>query len=149
MYRKLLLALLLGGAGVQADTLAPFTSDGCSLFPDGTPRQQNLWLDCCIEHDLAYWQGGDQAARRAADRALAQCVDNLGENTIAELMHTGVRAGGSPWFPTPYRWGYGWPYLRGYKPLAAAEREQVRLRLTELEQRLARLRLLVQEHAAP
>mgnify|MGYP006979921965 CR=1 FL=1 len=27
--------------------------------------------------------------------------------------------------PTPFRWGYGWPYPRGYKVLSESERQQV------------------------
>ena len=36
-------------------------------------------------------------------------------------MLTGVRIGGSPYFPTSYRWGYGWPYPRGYQDLSEDE----------------------------
>jgi len=28
-----------------AGELAPFASDGCSAFPEGTSEHQNLWLD--------------------------------------------------------------------------------------------------------
>jgi hypothetical protein len=37
-----------------------------------------------------------------------------------------VRIGGSPYLNTPFRWGYGWPFGRGYKALTAAEMEQVK-----------------------
>src|SRR2546426_8536514 len=30
----------------------PFTTDGCSLWPNGP------WRSCCIEHDVLYWCGG-------------------------------------------------------------------------------------------
>jgi hypothetical protein len=36
-------------------------------------------------------------------------------------MYEGVRAGGSPWWPTRYRWAYGWPYGRGYQELSDEE----------------------------
>lgn len=133
-----LLCLMLVGS-LQADTLKPFTTDGCSAFPDGTPRQQSLWLDCCIVHDLAYWMGGTYEERESADHALKRCVARIGEPEIAELMLAGVRVGGSPYFPTFYRWGYGWPYLRGYEPLNDDERQQVRLRLRELRRVIERL----------
>ncbi|WP_216662021.1 hypothetical protein [Niveibacterium sp. COAC-50] len=48
----------LAASVAWADTLKPFTTDGCSSFPDGTPWQQTLWLDCCVKHDIAYWIGG-------------------------------------------------------------------------------------------
>jgi len=45
-------------ATVNAESIKPFTSDGCSMFPDGTLEQKELWLSCCTAHDYAYWQGG-------------------------------------------------------------------------------------------
>lgn len=30
------------------------------------------------------------------------------------MMHAGVRIGGAPWQPAPWRWGYGWDYYRAY-----------------------------------
>ena len=29
----------------------PFTTDGCSMWPD------DGWAQCCVEHDFAYWCG--------------------------------------------------------------------------------------------
>ena len=101
--------------------LNPFTTDGCSAFPDGRLDQQSLWIECCIRHDLAYWKGGTYSERLEADQALEKCVAQVGEPEIAQLMLAGVRVGGSPYFPTTYRWGYGWPYPRGYKALSKDE----------------------------
>jgi len=61
----------------------------------------------------------------AADKALKVCVTEVGEPTIAELMLAGVRVGGTPWIPSQFRWGYGWPYLRGYKQLSEDEVDMV------------------------
>lgn len=105
--------------------LRPFTTDGCSLFPEGTREQRKLWLACCTEHDLTYWRGGTHAERKHADARLQQCVAQLGEPQTAALMLEGVRVGGSPYWPTPFRWGYGWPYGRGYKALTPEEQAQV------------------------
>ena len=110
---------------VLAEELKPFTSDGCSAFPDGNLAQRELWLACCIAHDLAYWQGGTFTQRKAADGRLAQCVANTGEAAIARLMLAGVRVGGTPYLPTRFRWGYGWPYPRGYKALTPDELAEV------------------------
>jgi len=122
---KFLSALVLCIASVAActrsPTLKPFTTDGCSLFPNGTLSQQKLWLRCCIDHDRAYWRGGTRNERKTADLRLQQCVAQVGEPRIAELMLAGVRIGGSPYWPTPFRWGYGWPYGRGYKALSTEE----------------------------
>ena len=110
-----------------AGTLKPFASDGCSAFPDGTIEQKQLWLSCCISHDKAYWQGGTYEQRKTADLALQQCVASVGHPHIAQLMLAGVRVGGSPYLPTAFRWGYGWPYLRSYRPLSDDELKQVEI----------------------
>jgi len=101
--------------------LKPFTTDGCSWFPDGTFENHQLWRECCIEHDKAYWRGGTYKERQAADQQLAECVASNGKPNLGTLMQAGVRVGGSPFWPTPFRWGYGWPYLRGYQALTAEE----------------------------
>lgn len=125
----LALACLDGSATIAAE-LAPFTSDGCSLFPDGTLNNRTQWCGCCLDHDLAYWQGGTAAERSRADQALRDCVlARTQDPGLAETMYLGVRAGGHPAFPTWYRWGYGWPYGRGYQALSQTENQQVRQHL--------------------
>ena len=114
---------------VNAAVLKSFQSDGCSIFPDGTIEENKLWLRCCVEHDKAYWQGGTSQDKIDADEALHECVSDLGEITIADLMLAGVQIGGSPYLPTTFRWGYGWSYLRGYQPLSKDEKEQVKLEI--------------------
>ncbi|HEA19157.1 MAG TPA: hypothetical protein ENH88_22435 [Pseudoalteromonas prydzensis] len=111
----------------KAENIEPFTSDGCSSFPDGTFTQKQLWLDCCTAHDYSYWQGGTYEQRLFADKQLQECVAKVGEPQIAQLMLAGVRVGGSPYFPTTFRWGYGWPYPRGYKALTEAEKAQIEM----------------------
>lgn len=118
-------ALALSGCAVH--TLKPFTTDGCSLYPDGTEAAPQEWRDCCVTHDIAYWQGGTRKQRLAADESFRACVVQRSEDPgrAARMFH-GVRAGGSAALPTPFRWGYGWGYGRGYEPLNAEERAQVR-----------------------
>ena len=110
----------------MAGELKPFTTDGCSAFPDGTFAQKKLWLECCTSHDMAYWKGGTYKEREEADNALKVCVSKAGEPQIALLMLGGVRVGGSPFFPTTFRWGYGWDYPRFYGPLTEEEQAEVR-----------------------
>lgn len=110
---------------VHANNLKPFASDGCSSFPDGTVAQKDLWLTCCTEHDYAYWKGGTYQERLESDRALEACVAKVGEPAVALVMLAGVRVGGSPFFPTAFRWGYGWPYPRLYGELTEMELKQV------------------------
>jgi hypothetical protein len=108
------------------ETLKKFESDGCSIFPNGTSEQNQLWLSCCQQHDYEYWKGGTYDDREKSDQKLKQCVAAVGEPEIALLMLAGVRVGGSPFFPTKFRWGYGWSYPRAYGKLTEEEIEQVK-----------------------
>lgn len=83
------------------------------------------WCDCCFQHDIAYWRGGTEAQRQQADEQLQSCVESkTGNGALAKLMYEGVRVGGSPYFPTWYRWGYGWKDNKGYQSLTEAEHGQ-------------------------
>jgi hypothetical protein len=116
---------LLGCAQNEIE-ISDFSSDGCSLFLDGTFESPDLWRECCVQHDIAYWQGGTEADRKAADLLLKVCVEKkTGNAKLAELMYEAVRKGGAPNFPTWYRWGYGWPIGRGYKVLSQEELQMV------------------------
>ncbi len=127
-------AFALSGCG-QRDALKPFTSDGCSLFPDSALISSGDWCQCCFEHDIAYWRGGTAAEREAADRALQACVVAATNNeALATVMYNGVRVGGSPYFYNWYRWGYGWSYERKYQSLTAAERRRSDALLAEYRQ---------------
>ncbi len=129
------LVCAIGASPARADdTLRPFTTDGCSDFPNGTKGHEDLWLKCCTAHDKSYWMGGTYEERLKADLELRACVQSVGEPAIANLMLAGVRVGGSPWWPTRFRWGYGWPYSRGYRALAPEEREQARKLLEQAGQ---------------
>ena len=134
-----MLALLVTTASASEAVIAPFTSDGCSEFPDGPPQHKTLWLACCIQHDKAYWQGGTYADRWQADTALRQCVTAVGQPEIAEVMLAGVRVGGSPYWPTRFRWGYGWAWPRGYAVLTPDERTQAQAALAEYEKAVSKM----------
>lgn len=95
-------------AGHEGDGVIPphpFTTDGCSMWPDGT------WRECCVVHDVSYWCGGPEK-RSIADRNLQACVRRKSTRANAFFMYLGVRLGGYRWWPFPWRWGYGypWPY---------------------------------------
>ena len=96
----------LGDFVCEAEPVHEFTSDGCSMFPDGN------WVECCVEHDKAYWCGGSFSDREQADRELGHCVAEKQNDALGFLMYMGVRAGGVSIAPTPFRWGHGWPYAR-------------------------------------
>ncbi len=126
------MAMLACCASAWAADLKAFTSDGCSLFPDGTVGDRTKWCECCLQHDIAYWRGGTEQERKSADEVLRACVlERTGDMALAETMYLGVRAGGHPVFPTWYRWGYGWTYGRGYKPLTNDDLAQTRLMIDD------------------
>lgn len=114
------MAFLAGCA--SPTTLRPFSTDGCSLYPDRSASTGQDWCSCCVAHDRAYWRGGSEAERLKADEALRACVEAKTDDPArAATMFRGVRIGGSAWWPTPFRWGYGWGYGRYYRPLDLAE----------------------------
>jgi len=122
------------------NTLKPFTSDGCSSFPDGTFEQRELWLTCCTAHDYAYWKGGSYDDRLRADKALQSCVAKRGKPDVGLLMLVGVRVGGTPFLPTSYRWGYGWSFPKFYGAHTKEELEQIKAREAEAAAANSRLK---------
>lgn len=113
--------VLLGGCA-SPNTLRPFSTDGCSIYPDRSVATGQDWCACCVAHDRAYWRGGSEAERLRADEALRACVQERTDDPArAATMFRGVRIGGSAWWPTPFRWAYGWGYGRYYRPLDQAE----------------------------
>ena len=122
--RVVLIMIILAGCGDESQ-LAPFTSDGCSLFPNRSLIDERDWCPCCFEHVLAYWKGGTEEEREIADLELKKCVQNkTGDEVLANVMYQGVRFGGSPYFYNWYRWGYGWTYDRKYAALTDSELKQ-------------------------
>lgn len=127
MLLRLVLGIALLSGCATAQELKEFSSDGCSLFPDGDRNDRKRWCACCLQHDIAYWRGGTEEERQRADEQLRACVvERTGNAVLAETMYLGVRAGGTPSTPTGYRWGYGWNYGRGYAPLTDKEIGQAR-----------------------
>ena len=118
----LLIFAVVHSACAGEGQLRPFSTDGCSVFPDRSLISKADWCQCCVAHDLAYWRGGTSQARLSADKALSTCVLRVTANkALADLMYAGVRTGGGPHFYTPYRWGYGWPFGRPYRELTPEE----------------------------
>lgn len=107
--------------------LRPFTSDGCSLSPDGIPMsgKSQAWVQCCVVHDTHYWMGGTAEQREKADNELGQCIADKGFKEIGNSFVMAVKYFGGPNSSQTYRWGYGWNYKRPYKPLEQSEIDQV------------------------
>jgi hypothetical protein len=115
-------SVLAGVAQAAPAQLEPFSTDGCSLFPDRLPGK-GAYCQCCVQHDFAYWRGGTSHERDVADDAFRACVArSTGDEALARAMYLGVRAGGDPHFYTSFRWGYGWPFGRYYQPLTGGEK---------------------------
>lgn len=124
-----------------ANTLKPFSTDGCSMWPDGTPANPYKWRSCCVAHDKAYWMGGVKDLREEADRAFHTCFTKKAGVGMANYMYFMVRWAGSPLWVAPYRWGYGWGYLdsklpRGYKQPTEEEQRQIDMLLPDTDQKI-------------
>jgi hypothetical protein len=127
LYPLTFLCFLLFACSSESE-LRPFTSDGCTLFPDKSLISADDWCSCCLRHDLAYWRGGTTEQRKVADQELRDCVlERTGNQALATMMYDGVRLGGSPYFYNWYRWGYGWSYERKYQALTPEEEKQADL----------------------
>jgi hypothetical protein len=106
--------------------LRAFTTDGCSFLPERSFSGDVDWRDCCVEHDFAYWKGGTEAERLAADERFRECLlKKTGDPKFAKLVFNGVRIGGAPYYPNWYRWGYGWTYLRPAGPFTEEEQAMI------------------------
>lgn len=123
----------LSNAAPTKPTLLSFTTDGCSLFPNGSVSHPQAWCHCCVAHDKVYWRGGTLEERRAADVALKECVQQTGYANIARLMWLGVSVAGGPQLNTTFRWGYGWPYLRPYQELTTEEATMAKVLMMKYE----------------
>ena len=87
-----------------------FATDNCTMFAEG------LWSECCAEHDRAYWQGGKSEKRSISDEKFKECVYAKTKNTPFSIgAYVIVRIGGVPYLATPWRWGYGWTFGKGYR----------------------------------
>lgn len=112
-------------SGAIEATLKPFETDGCTMFVDGTPKKPGLWRDCCVEHDMRYWFGGDKADMDKTDLRLKACVQDVAGSLWASLIYQGVRAGHSSPVKNKTHWGWGWTNERADIKLSKEETEYV------------------------
>lgn len=88
----------------------PFTTDGCSAWPESSIQS------CCLRHDIDYWCGvGD---RQKIDDSFRRCVWKTKGRAYANVAYFGVRLGGGRFMPFPWRFGYGhrWPFRKAPAP---------------------------------
>jgi len=105
------------------NTIKPFQSDNCSVWPDKILKWD--YAHCCIEHDYYYWMGGTQKQRLKADREFRSCVSKESFKLNANVMYLAVRFMGYLSHVKPFRWGYGWEYERKDHDLNEAEMIEV------------------------
>lgn len=117
---------------VQTQSLKNFVSDGCTMFPEGTSENPELWESCCLEHDLRYWFGGTKQDRDVADTQLRQCVQHMNKKATANLMYVGVKLGHLSPIKNKYAWGWGWQTPIKKRELTAAEKQIVLERLDDM-----------------
>ncbi|MCB0368191.1 MAG: hypothetical protein KDD45_01820 [Bdellovibrionales bacterium] len=127
-----LYGMIVGPGVVSANEaiLRPFSTDGCSLSPNSLFGVN--FVNCCIDHDIAYWLGGSEQDKITADQQFKICVrekfqkkhSTIVSDSIAEIYYYGVSLGGVNSLPNSFRWGYGWNYMRPYKNLTTEEIQQ-------------------------
>ena len=99
-----------------------FASDGCSgglskawKFVTGHVPPFEM---CCFAHDVEYHFGSGAGAtahenytdRLYADNQLFKCIwrDGIVGKVWSPIIWIGVRIGGGAYWPTTYKWGFGW-----------------------------------------
>ncbi len=94
----------------STDKQKVFSTDGCTLFIDAN------WKECCTKHDKHYWMGGTSQKRKNADKELRECIyKKSNQELMPQIIYVVVRVSGTPFLNTPWRWGYGWSFGRGYR----------------------------------
>jgi len=96
--------------------ISPFSSDGCSCWPDSFLKRKGFSLEqvsiypACFWHDVRYWLGklGDDLAKLYADTELMKDVAAAHSIGLGKLMFEGVQAGGIEGLKLPFSWGFGW-----------------------------------------
>jgi len=90
--------------------LHSFRTDGCTAWPDRIADHD--FSQACLNHDIAYWAGGDEALKTRADEALMEEVavmSTLGAVIYGPLMYSAVKYGGDNAISILIgsKWGYG------------------------------------------
>jgi hypothetical protein len=127
----LMIFMFFSLSDVHAQDPIRFSSDGCTLSPDGTMREPEKWKECCVAHDLSLWGGGTKSERKLADLALKSCLEVKANKLIAQIYWIGVRLGNlSPWKIPTKRWGNAWGENAGYRNLS---HDEIELLIRELD----------------
>lgn len=117
-----LFLIILSCSSFGEDSIAPFHTDYCTNFPEGTKVEPEKWKHCCLIHDMFFWAGGSKKARNDADLELQSCVEKAGAPKQAKIMYYAVRLGSySPIKYSSKKWNYAWLDRPSYQPLNATD----------------------------
>jgi hypothetical protein len=126
----------------SSEFMRPFSTDGCTMYGEGTCRKPYAWVHCCIQHDYKYWHGGTLEEKQEADQELSRCVGESGFTDHGFLMLLGINLFASH----TDRWGSGWHQNPGYRALTGEEIEEYQkispdsIQLNEMTQKLIEMR---------
>jgi hypothetical protein len=138
IFSILLLSALAQSADAQTsvenNSLHDFTSDGCSMAPDGAVATVDTeFVPCCVQHDIAYWAGGTAEEKLTADNNLRICIKEKSNAFVAAIYYRSVRLAGGPYLPTAFHWGYGWEKRRGYAPLSEEQTQMAQEKISHTD----------------
>lgn len=112
-------------------SFSDFTTDGCSMFPDGKlSGTKTEWRHCCVIHDIDYWMGGEIHLKEKSDKDLKACVAHVKGRALGTTMLLGVTIGGAP-SPLSWSWAYGHK-KRSYKKLSTKDKKIIASKLERM-----------------
>ncbi|MGM0629311.1 MAG: hypothetical protein ACQESA_02705 [Patescibacteria group bacterium] len=88
----------------------PFYFDGCTLFPDSVFGSS--FKKACLDHDIAYYYGGEKSDRLKADIIFKKEISGTGlaGRLLSYPMYLGVRLFGDSFIARYFdsNWGFGY-----------------------------------------
>ena len=128
IFYSLLFLSVSGWAGTQ--NLAPFETDYCTNYREGTRNKPEQWKHCCLIHDMNFWAGGTKQDRYSADLSLKNCVQDTGAYYEGQLMYLAVRSGSySPIKYSNKRWNHGWRTRPNFQKLNVEDIDRIEAEL--------------------
>lgn len=102
------------GLKIKPHEFDPAQSDGCTavkpIYKFLTKEKQLPFKNCCVEHDKAYWYGGDVKLRHEADKKMRECISSQGFPVLGWIMWAFVHFLSGPkilWiFKNPFYWSW-------------------------------------------
>ena len=101
--------------GTSKRVLGPFVSDGCSVPNKIIP---DTFTNCCVQHDYAYWVGGNRTQKEKADKDLITCIQQRNASDVTAEVWGKTLANFAD-----DRWGASWKPKR-YPPFAELTAEE-------------------------